>query len=519
MTSAIQPNPGLPNPRGRHGSLPAVVPVYQGPQRLTLAKFVTEFNKDFPAKFVVCKGFYGPSEDLKFSEGDQFIAHSLKQSTVVNVEYENGQRENILADKPIPFAILFNPHDNIAEAIKGYKYDKISELVQLSILPPVLWSRKAYTGSSPESSVSVNELLIVRRVKSRLVGRQQLKVYSLTQRKEKTLYTTCTGCFTTRPRDISLYLPDILKHMPDIFPCRAVMFNDESNQLLTDNAISKSVRTGVSVVTMMHSGINTSVVVSTALGHCFQSSRTPFLEVPIDLNIMVRRDASVPPSNVARNDGIYEDTSFYDKVHTSENNKQAFSNHHGQPDRTNSNFEPSSTGQYGQSQFYTNVHFGQECALRRNPGQFPSVEKAIEAGHYQTPPPFKERTSSDPIAIDSVYHPPDDALPENYVFLGKTSNNGSSVGSSGSGGSYGSNPPRGGGPGSWERVSPSSRNGSNDNISVSPSYRPPLPPPNKMKRNVSNGLQNVKMVQLVLFFLNSTGKLVLNVIRYLSYVF
>jgi len=484
MSTAFQPIPGVINPKGRHGSTLASMSAYQGPKKLTLAKFVNEFSKDFPMKFVVTKGFYGPREDLKFSEGDQFKAHSLKQSTVINIEHENGQRESVPVDHPIPFAILYNPNDNIAEAIKGYKYEKVSELVQLPILPPLIWSRKAYQGSTPESSVSANELLIIRSVKSRLVGRQQLKVYSLTQRKEKTLYTTCTGSFTTKPRDISLYLPDILKHIPDIFPCRAVMFHTDASQHLPGNTVSKSVRTGLSVVTLLQTSNNLSVVVSSALGLRFPSSGNAFLEVPVDLNIMVKKDSFVTPVGSPSSHGTYEDISLYDKVKGDTN----------LPQQLNSNVIPLATHQFHQlqqqqqqqnSQFYTNIQFGQQNMQRRSSNQYPSAESAIESGHYQMPAAFKERTTSDPINIDSVYHPSDDASPGNYVFLEKNKGCGS-IGSNESSGSLGSNPSRGGLPGSFERNSPGSCSGTNGEMSVSPSYRPPLPPPNRTRRNVSS---------------------------------
>lgn len=472
MTSAIQTGATVPNPVCSGGYISnsvSNVSHYQAVDRYTLAKFASEYSKDFPTRFVVCKGFYGPNEDLKFSEGDRFRAHSLKQSKVVNIEYDNGQRENVPVDCTIPFAILYNPHNNITEAIKGYKYEKVSDLVQLPVLPPVLWSRKDYHGSSPESSVSANELLIVRRVKSRLVGKQQLKVYSLTQKKEKTLYTTCVGNFSTKPRDICLFLSDILKHMPDIFPCRAVMFNPEAVHA-PGNAITNSMRTGMSMITMMHSSINTSITVSSALGHQFQTTRTRYLDIPIDLGILVKKDNSV------RDDveigGTYEDASLYSKFDESDQS----SNMHSQQVFSSSNINPEPVlNRHGQSQFYTNIHFGQEMPKRPDQYQFSSVEMAVEAGHYQMPSSLKERTTSDPIAIDSVYHPPNDALPGNYVLLSK---NGDGGGSAGSGGGVVVR-----GPGSLERNSPSS---SVDSVSPSSvSYRPPLPPPNKTRRNVS----------------------------------
>ncbi len=417
-------------------------------EKYTIAKFATQYRQNFPTKFAVAKGFYGPSEDLKFSEGDRFRAHSVKQSTVVNVQYDNGVRENIPASSSIPFAILFDPHSNTQEAMKGYRFEKISELMKLPVLPLVLWSRKSYHGSGPESSVSTNELLIVRRVKTRLVGRQQLKVYSHTQKKEKTLYTTCVGSFSTKPREVCLFLSDILKNMPDIFPCRAVMLNPVSS---TPQVTQKwAPRSGACIVTLMHSSIDTSLVISSALK---QNSRTNFIEIPIDLDILVRLDSTEEGS--PEGEVVYEDTSLYTPMDTQKVPSQQTQN------------QPPPPPPPHEQQFYTNVHFGQERSreMFNTPAidtSFASVESAIEQGHYQSPREIG-RTPSDPIAIESVYHPPDSSeIASNYVLLTKHQEEccgGTSPGSPAAAGGVAN--------------------------SSSPSYPPPLPPPNRNKRDVS----------------------------------
>lgn len=422
--------------------------------RLTIAKFASLHKQNFPVKCTVCKGFYGPTEDLKFSEGDKLRAHSLKQSTVINVQYDNGARENIHANSSVPFAVLFDPHGNTKEAMMGYRFEKISELVQLPVLPPVLWSRKSYKGSSPESSVSANELLIVRRVKSRLVGRQQLKVYSHTQRKEKTLYTSCVGSFSTKPRDICLFLEDIVRHMPDIFPCRAVMLNDDAGAGTTAAPQGVSQRSGGGsgvgaggpcVVTLLHSSIETYLTASSALKQ--PGSPTKFLQIPIDLGIMVKLDRSEDEQQQSTmvGDSVYEDTDLY--THLDPPSAQLSHSDAPQPQVS--------------SQFYTNVHFGQERTqhyLQTN--TFASCATAIEQGHYQTPR-RDSHASSTPIDIGGAGGVLRDEA-TNYVLMTKS-------------------PPyegaeEGGGRkvGSFEKTNPSS----------SPSYRPPLPPPNKIKREV-----------------------------------
>ena len=441
-------------------------------ERMTLEKFASKYKDSFPKRFVVCKGFYGPTEDLKFSEGNRFKAHSLKKLTTVNVEHKNGKCENIPVDSTRAFSILYNPKDNINEAIKGYKYEKVSDLVQLSVLPPVLWSRKPYQGSSPNSSLSANELLIVRRVKSRLMGKQQLKVYSLAQKKEKTLYTSCVGSFSTKPHDVSLHLSDILKYMPDIFPCRAVMFNSEGANHLPSHASSAGM--DACVVTLMHSTTDISVTVSSGLGECFETGCTKFTDVPINLGILVRKDSSLLDDVTIDDNDMYEDASLYNRVDQSNRPPQL------QPgsDFHDRQLQPISN-ECGQSQFYTNVNFGCGAPARTDTGVFSPVRTAFEEGHYQTPCSRSSRTSSDPIAIDSIYHPPNDAPPGNYVLMSK----GERGGSVGSGGSSGS----GGGiekePSSWERSSP--KTGVNSGSPLSTSYRPPLPPPNRARKSVS----------------------------------
>ena len=193
--------------------LPASSPM-AGRQMLTITY---KESKKSPVKFTVM-----------ISEGDTLQAHStVNQTTVVNVEYDNGICDTMAANSPIPFAILFDPFNNTKEAMKGYRYT-ISKLFQLPVLPPVLLSQNDYQGSTPECSVSANELLIVRHVVTRL-GQPQLKVYSHTFKMKKVLYMACVGSFSTSPQDIGLYLSDILNHMPGIFPHRAVMLNARVN--------------------------------------------------------------------------------------------------------------------------------------------------------------------------------------------------------------------------------------------------------------------------------------------------
>ena len=51
---------------------------------------------------------------------------------------------------------------------------------------------------------------------------KQLKVYSLTNQKRKTLSENCAGHFTTSPSHLKLHLHEIFTHLSDFFPYKVL---------------------------------------------------------------------------------------------------------------------------------------------------------------------------------------------------------------------------------------------------------------------------------------------------------
>ena len=250
-------------------------------EKLTLPEFVSKYHKSLPLPIRVCRGYCGPSEETSISEGDHFNVHFVKHTTVVLVEMDNGYQYNVPLNSAVPFGILFDPHKNLSQATKGYTFTKVEDILQLSELPNIIRARKAHSSSNPENSIVANELLIVRRAARKLIGKNQLKVFSLNDKREKTLSESCIGHFSTKPRDVCMYLPDLVKHAPDIFPCRAILFaNKETSRSNVPSKLSSS------SVTLMHHSIETSLVVTSALEESAVNSR--MLDIPIDLNIQVR---------------------------------------------------------------------------------------------------------------------------------------------------------------------------------------------------------------------------------------
>ena len=192
---------------------------------------------------------------------------------------DNGYQYNVPLNSAVPFGVLYDPQKNMPQASKGYTFQKVSDILALPALPDVVRARKGHVSSNPENSIAANELLIIRSAAKKRIGKNQLKVFSLTDKLEKTLSESCIGHFSTKPRDVCLYLPDIVKHAPDIFPVRAILFAGKEGSQSVPSKLTSS------VVTLMHHSIETSLVVTSPLE---DEGAEKMLDIPIDLNIQVR---------------------------------------------------------------------------------------------------------------------------------------------------------------------------------------------------------------------------------------
>ncbi len=66
---------------------------------------------------------------------------------------------------------------------------------------------------------------------SKLPKKPKLKVYSVTEKREKTLPGDTAGNFTTDPRKAQFYIPEILEHIPNVFPLSARLFFEGEHDL------------------------------------------------------------------------------------------------------------------------------------------------------------------------------------------------------------------------------------------------------------------------------------------------
>jgi hypothetical protein len=143
-------------------------------------------------------------------------------------------------------------------------------------LPRIIRATRSFSTPSPDACVAQDELLILKQTRK---SGKQLKVYSLTTGKKKTLYDSCAGHFTTAPEDIGVYLSDVTVHAQECMPCKAVLYvrGKESSGVLED--------LHEKMVTLKHTTTESSVIATSGL--CEEGDTGDVYEMPADLDIEV----------------------------------------------------------------------------------------------------------------------------------------------------------------------------------------------------------------------------------------
>lgn len=188
---------------------------------MNLLQFINKNQDRFPVPFEVSLGFSAGCEEASISEGERFIANFLKRCKVLTVEDNAKELYSIPLNTSFQFALLHDPNANKKEAMTGFVFKTAGDLMITRSLPKVIRARKAFRGVSPESSVSLNELLYVKEVVQKEGNRHYVKCVQASTGKEKQLHKECLGEFSTSPHDIREYLPNLLKHFQ--LPFKAVM--------------------------------------------------------------------------------------------------------------------------------------------------------------------------------------------------------------------------------------------------------------------------------------------------------
>ena len=197
---------------------------------LSLAAFAQRYSNHLPAEIVVTRG--GSCTHMSLACEDTLEVHQIRELSIVHSSTNDSSRHfKIPLNLPIEFCLLYDPENNLAKTVRGYTFERVSDLMSASPRPRLVcahatWEGKASSAKgAPRVTIDDREVLVVGEVvpPAKKKNKRHLRMYSITRQVEKVIPEDCVGNFCTKPVLLPLYLPEITGYVKDPFPCKAVV--------------------------------------------------------------------------------------------------------------------------------------------------------------------------------------------------------------------------------------------------------------------------------------------------------
>ena len=293
-----------------------VRPVYLS-ESMSMSRLVEKYSKAFPIRIAITTGYLGPTPRLTLSSGDAFNIHFQKRTKVVVIRDSQDAPYSVPLNSVLQFGLI---QKNIVKSRGGLSpdslvFEKVADVLALSKLPRVIAATVSWRGENEKSSVECTEILIVKQaLKSKIImhrGRKSLKVFSVLSRSEKILPEDCIGRFTINSNRVLLHLPDLMEHIPNLFPSEAIMYCDyRSEGKLKDlppGFLSRNI-TMCEYITEA-SLVASSVKISKKLGEVgYHPDSEALVDIPVDDEALKIEVAVIDSSDSQETEKLYEDT-------------------------------------------------------------------------------------------------------------------------------------------------------------------------------------------------------------------
>ena len=196
----------------------------------TVHEFANRYSEQLPMQVYVSKGTYGMEDKYSLSTDDICNIHFVRRRELIEVEDKERQLNLFIPlNSAIKFGIVYNPQDNENEAMKGYLFPNVSDLLSLgySSLPKIVCACQFHDPERPGSEPT-REVMAIKEIilSDNPDVFRKLRVYSITALKERILDENVYGHFSTRPSFMQLYLPEILKYVSMPIPSQVSMFRN-----------------------------------------------------------------------------------------------------------------------------------------------------------------------------------------------------------------------------------------------------------------------------------------------------
>ena len=233
---------------------------------ITFADLATNYSEQLPGRVEVCRGVYGDDEDdaMCISTGDIYNIHYVKRRETVTLQASAGNKDEEFAvplNSSIKFSVLYDPGRTASKAAEGYIFSKVMDIINASPMPKVVCATKRNTASKVDTIVTPGEILVVVGVED-IQGSLHLKMFSLKTETYKLLPGDSTGQFTTKPKEVQMYISQILKYCKCPIPSTVLIFPSSEGQMLPEGLRSRP-------FTLLEKTVSTSLVATIHLtnGH------------------------------------------------------------------------------------------------------------------------------------------------------------------------------------------------------------------------------------------------------------
>lgn len=179
---------------------------------------LSENPEKLPAVIRVVDGYYGQTSRFSFSVGDCFQAHFLKHSKVLNIEAGGGRKYSVPLTSTMKLGVIHEDSDSPDQFTT-------SALLAMRPLPRAV---AVLTSGDKERkgkrNVSKGDLLIIKEKKQK-----SLNCFNLSTGADIIIKNSLPAMFSVHPTATKMYPLEIAHNMPDVFPCRAVLFQEKSS--------------------------------------------------------------------------------------------------------------------------------------------------------------------------------------------------------------------------------------------------------------------------------------------------
>ena len=206
-------------------------------EQFTLSELAERYSKYFPFRVRVEKGFYTPRVEIAADE--MYNIHFRKRTKVTVITDCVGDEYVIPFNSAVQFGLVYE------NAKKQTTFETAGDVMSAEPPPKIITATRLYRAHDEKCSIDENEILVVKEVhkpKIRGSSRMTLRVYSVTDKTEKTLNKDCNGGFSAEPYYTRLHLPELLAYVPKLLPASAKLYLDtESNESLPSHMLSNVV--------------------------------------------------------------------------------------------------------------------------------------------------------------------------------------------------------------------------------------------------------------------------------------